>query len=82
MSFRNAGLDVDPGDSRLISSASLFAQDRDTPPSELMYMFESVPTQGLLQLKVSAVSFYHIYNISVCLVEEEIKFIHNKSEAT
>uniref|UniRef100_A0A3Q2V9Z3 Fras1 related extracellular matrix 1a n=1 Tax=Haplochromis burtoni TaxID=8153 RepID=A0A3Q2V9Z3_HAPBU len=49
--IRNAGLDVDPGDSRLISSASLFAQDRDTPPSELMYMFESVPTQGLLQLK-------------------------------
>lgn len=60
MSFRNAGLDVDPGESRLISSASLFAQDRDTPPSELMYMFESVPTQGLLQLKVSAVSFYYI----------------------
>uniref|UniRef100_A0A3P9C444 Fras1 related extracellular matrix 1a n=1 Tax=Maylandia zebra TaxID=106582 RepID=A0A3P9C444_9CICH len=57
---RNAGLDVDPGESRLISSASLFAQDRDTPPSELMYMFESVPTQGLLQLKVSAVSFYYI----------------------
>ncbi|XP_006810522.1 FRAS1-related extracellular matrix protein 1-like, partial [Neolamprologus brichardi] len=51
--IRNAGLDVEPAESRLISSASLFAQDRDTPPSELMYIFESVPTQGLLQLKES-----------------------------
>ncbi|CAI5682307.1 unnamed protein product [Oreochromis niloticus] len=49
--IRNTGLDVEPGEARLISSASLLAQDRDTPSSELMYIFESVPTQGLLQLK-------------------------------
>ncbi|KAF3836792.1 hypothetical protein F7725_004256 [Dissostichus mawsoni] len=30
---------------------TLLAQDEDTPPSEVLYMLESVPTQGLLQLK-------------------------------
>ncbi|KAM9718007.1 FRAS1-related extracellular matrix protein 1a isoform 1-T1 [Menidia menidia] len=49
--IRNNGLEVEPGEARIISSVRLFAQDRDTPSSELMYIFESVPTQGLLQLK-------------------------------
>ncbi|KAK1890048.1 FRAS1-related extracellular matrix protein 1 [Dissostichus eleginoides] len=48
---RNNGLEVEPGESRLISSVTLLAQDEDTPPSEVLYMLESVPTQGLLQLK-------------------------------
>lgn len=55
LSFRNNGLEVEPGEARLISSVTLFAQDSDTPSSEVMYIFESVPTQGLLQLKVGAV---------------------------
>lgn len=46
---------MEPGEARLISSVTLLAQDSDTPPSEVMYIFESVPTQGLLQLKVGAV---------------------------
>lgn len=46
---------MEPGEARLISSFTLFAQDGDTPSSEVMYMFESVPTEGLLQLKVGAV---------------------------
>uniref|UniRef100_A0A8D3B9R2 FRAS1-related extracellular matrix protein 1 n=1 Tax=Scophthalmus maximus TaxID=52904 RepID=A0A8D3B9R2_SCOMX len=50
--IRNIGLEVEPGETRLISSATLFAQDGDTPSSEVRYIFESVPTQGLLQLKV------------------------------
>lgn len=54
MSFRNNGLEVEPGESRLVSSVTLFAQDKDTPSSEVMYIFESVPTLGLLQLKVGA----------------------------
>lgn len=54
MSLRNNGLEVEPGESRLISSVTLFAQDGDTPASEVMYIFENVPTQGLLQLKVGA----------------------------
>ncbi|XP_055369067.1 FRAS1-related extracellular matrix protein 1a isoform X2 [Betta splendens] len=49
--IRNGGLEVEPGDARLISSAVLFAQDADTPPAQLAYVFDSVPTQGLLQLK-------------------------------
>ncbi|XP_040887458.1 FRAS1-related extracellular matrix protein 1a [Toxotes jaculatrix] len=49
--IRNNGLEVEPGDARLISSVTLFAQDSDTPSSEVMYIFDSVPTQGLLQLK-------------------------------
>ncbi|XP_028263008.1 FRAS1-related extracellular matrix protein 1a [Parambassis ranga] len=50
---RNNGLVLEPGEARLISSVALFAQDSDTPSSEVMYIFESVPTQGLLQLKES-----------------------------
>lgn len=46
---------MEPGETRLISSATLFAQDGDTPSSEVRYIFESVPTQGLLQLKVGAI---------------------------
>uniref|UniRef100_A0A8C5BDY9 FRAS1-related extracellular matrix protein 1 n=1 Tax=Gadus morhua TaxID=8049 RepID=A0A8C5BDY9_GADMO len=36
----------------LISSMTLSAQDMDTPPGEVLYVFQSVPAQGLLQLKV------------------------------
>ncbi|XP_068443909.1 FRAS1-related extracellular matrix protein 1a isoform X1 [Clinocottus analis] len=49
--IRNNGLEVELGEARLISSVALFAQDGDTPSSEVMYIFDSVPTQGLLQLK-------------------------------
>ncbi|XP_034470969.1 FRAS1-related extracellular matrix protein 1a isoform X1 [Hippoglossus hippoglossus] len=49
--IRNNGLEVEPGETRLISSVTLFAHDGDSPSSEVMYIFESVPTQGLLQLK-------------------------------
>ncbi|XP_060887337.1 FRAS1-related extracellular matrix protein 1a [Labrus mixtus] len=49
--IRNNGLEVEPGEARLISSVVLFAKDGDTPSSEVKYMFESVPVQGLLQLK-------------------------------
>ncbi|XP_027143924.1 FRAS1-related extracellular matrix protein 1a isoform X2 [Larimichthys crocea] len=49
--IRNNGLEVEPGEARIISSVTLFAQDGDTPSSEVMYIFESVPSQGLLQIK-------------------------------
>ncbi|XP_074518325.1 FRAS1-related extracellular matrix protein 1a isoform X2 [Halichoeres trimaculatus] len=48
---RNNGLEVEPGEARLISSVVLFTEDRDTPASEVVFVFESVPAQGLLQLK-------------------------------
>ncbi|KAM9425545.1 FRAS1-related extracellular matrix protein 1a [Pholidichthys leucotaenia] len=49
--IRNNGLELEPGETKLISSVTLFAKDRDTPSSEVLYIFESVPTQGVLQLK-------------------------------
>ncbi|XP_077401536.1 FRAS1-related extracellular matrix protein 1a [Vanacampus margaritifer] len=49
--IRNNGLKVEPGEARLITSVTLFAQDHDTPSSQVMYIFKSVPAQGLLQLK-------------------------------
>ncbi|KAF3697512.1 FRAS1-related extracellular matrix protein 1 [Channa argus] len=49
--IRNSGLEVEPGEARLISSVTLFSYDSDNLPSEVMYMFETIPTQGLLQLK-------------------------------
>ncbi|KAL0970327.1 hypothetical protein UPYG_G00240500 [Umbra pygmaea] len=52
--IRNNGLEVEAGEARLISSASLLAQDQDTPSQEIVYMLESVPTQGLLQVKVGS----------------------------
>lgn len=59
---------MEPGEARLISSVTLFAQDSDSPSAEVMYIFESVPTQGLLQLKVGAVLniFSHAIFIHGC----------------
>lgn len=51
-SLRNNGLEVEPGEARVISSVTLLAQDGDTPSSEVQFILESVPKQGLLQLKV------------------------------
>lgn len=50
---------MEAGEARLISSAILFAQDSDTTSQEIVYMLESVPTQGLLQVKVSTL----LYNL-------------------
>lgn len=47
-------MEVEPGEARLISSAALLAQDPDTPATEVRYRIQSIPTQGLLQLKVRA----------------------------
>uniref|UniRef100_A0A3P9KP61 FRAS1-related extracellular matrix protein 1 n=1 Tax=Oryzias latipes TaxID=8090 RepID=A0A3P9KP61_ORYLA len=49
--IRNNGLEVEPGEARVISSVTLLAQDGDTPSSEVQFILESVPKQGLLQLK-------------------------------
>lgn len=46
---------MEPGEARLISSATLFASDIDTPSTELMYILESVPSEGQLQLKVGVI---------------------------
>ncbi|XP_028850587.1 FRAS1-related extracellular matrix protein 1 isoform X2 [Denticeps clupeoides] len=48
---RNTGIEVDAGEARLISSAVLCAQDNDTPPQNILYIFQSVPSRGKLQVK-------------------------------
>lgn len=50
--IRNNGIEVEMGESRLISGAVLSAEDRDTSAEHVLYILESVPNQGLLQIKV------------------------------
>lgn len=48
------GIEVEPGEDRIISSAVLSAHDNDTSSTNIIYVFESVPIHGLLQIKVRA----------------------------
>uniref|UniRef100_A0A8C1Q760 Fras1 related extracellular matrix 1a n=1 Tax=Cyprinus carpio TaxID=7962 RepID=A0A8C1Q760_CYPCA len=50
--IRNTGIEMEAGESRLISSAVLSAHDKDTPSSDIIYVFESVPSHGVIQMKV------------------------------
>ncbi|NWU15195.1 FREM1 protein, partial [Cephalopterus ornatus] len=43
---------VNIGETRIISSAVLSAEDRDTPRERIYYLFERLPENGQLQLKV------------------------------
>ncbi|TSL34592.1 FRAS1-related extracellular matrix protein 1 [Bagarius yarrelli] len=47
----NTGMEVEPGEARLISSAVLSAHDNDTLPIHIIYVLESFPIHGLLQIK-------------------------------
>ncbi|XP_076828088.1 FRAS1-related extracellular matrix protein 1a isoform X2 [Brachyhypopomus gauderio] len=49
---RNTGVQVEGGDARIISGAVLSARDNDTPLTDIIYVFDSVPSHGLLQIKV------------------------------
>uniref|UniRef100_A0A8D0GZ23 FRAS1-related extracellular matrix protein N-terminal domain-containing protein n=1 Tax=Sphenodon punctatus TaxID=8508 RepID=A0A8D0GZ23_SPHPU len=46
-------LEVTMGEARIISSAFLSAEDKDTPRERIYYLFERIPENGQLQLKVS-----------------------------
>ncbi|XP_067886857.1 FRAS1-related extracellular matrix protein 1a [Heterodontus francisci] len=48
---RNNELEVEMGDSRIISSVVLEAEDKDTPREHVYYVMDSVPKQGVLQFK-------------------------------
>lgn len=50
---RNAGLEVEALERRVISSVVLEAEDRDTPSNQIYYVLNASPRFGLLQLKVS-----------------------------
>ncbi|NXW50503.1 FREM1 protein, partial [Nyctiprogne leucopyga] len=45
-------IEVNMGETRIISSAVLSAEDKDTPRERIYYLFERVPENGQLQLKV------------------------------
>ncbi|XP_066577018.1 FRAS1-related extracellular matrix protein 1a [Amia ocellicauda] len=48
---RNNGVEVEMGETRVISGAVLSAEDQDTPADQLSYVFETLPKLGLLQKK-------------------------------
>ncbi|XP_019410285.1 PREDICTED: FRAS1-related extracellular matrix protein 1 [Crocodylus porosus] len=45
-------IEVNMGETRIISSAVLSAEDKDTPRERIYYLFERIPENGQLQLKV------------------------------
>ncbi|XP_054666584.1 FRAS1-related extracellular matrix protein 1 isoform X1 [Grus americana] len=45
-------IEVNMGETRIISSAVLSAEDKDTPRERIYYLFERLPENGQLQLKV------------------------------
>ncbi|NXA48206.1 FREM1 protein, partial [Nothocercus julius] len=45
-------IEVNMGENRIISSAVLSAEDKDTPRERIYYVFERIPENGQLQLKV------------------------------
>uniref|UniRef100_A0A3P9DC75 Fras1 related extracellular matrix 1b n=1 Tax=Maylandia zebra TaxID=106582 RepID=A0A3P9DC75_9CICH len=50
----NAGLQVDSGELRVISSVVLEAEDLDTPPEQVYYFLNVAPRFGKLQLKTTS----------------------------
>ncbi|KAK6494103.1 FRAS1-related extracellular matrix protein 1-like [Huso huso] len=52
--IKNNGLDVEMGESRIISSATLSAEDNDSPGEHLYFVFDGIPGQGVLQRKVGS----------------------------
>uniref|UniRef100_A0A8C5TU75 FRAS1 related extracellular matrix 1 n=1 Tax=Malurus cyaneus samueli TaxID=2593467 RepID=A0A8C5TU75_9PASS len=46
-------IEVNIGETQIISSAVLSAEDKDTPRERIYYLFERLPENGQLQLKVS-----------------------------
>ncbi|XP_034738010.1 FRAS1-related extracellular matrix protein 1b, partial [Etheostoma cragini] len=52
--LKNAGLDVDSGDRRVISSVALQAEDLDSPPDRLFYFLNAAPRFGKLQLRAES----------------------------
>uniref|UniRef100_A0A3P9DAJ0 Fras1 related extracellular matrix 1b n=1 Tax=Maylandia zebra TaxID=106582 RepID=A0A3P9DAJ0_9CICH len=52
--LKNAGLQVDSGELRVISSVVLEAEDLDTPPEQVYYFLNVAPRFGKLQLKTTS----------------------------
>ncbi|XP_034438389.1 FRAS1-related extracellular matrix protein 1-like isoform X1 [Hippoglossus hippoglossus] len=52
--LKNAGLEVDSGERRVISSVALEAEDMDTPPNQVYFFINAAPRFGTLQLKTES----------------------------
>ncbi|XP_067452176.1 FRAS1-related extracellular matrix protein 1b isoform X1 [Thunnus thynnus] len=52
--LKNAGLEVDSGERRVISSVVLEAEDLDTPPGQVYYFLNAAPRFGKLHLKTES----------------------------
>ncbi|XP_054253766.1 FRAS1-related extracellular matrix protein 1 isoform X2 [Indicator indicator] len=52
MLSKKVDIEVNMGEARIISSAVLSAEDKDTPRERIYYLFERLPENGQLQLKV------------------------------
>lgn len=50
---------MDMGETRVISGAVLSATDGDTPREEIYYLFDRLPQNGQLQLKVSGLFYFY-----------------------
>ncbi|XP_036593361.1 FRAS1-related extracellular matrix protein 1 [Trichosurus vulpecula] len=49
---KKAEIELNMGETRIISSAILSAADKDTPREKIYYLFERLPENGQLQLKI------------------------------
>lgn len=50
---RKGKIEVNMREAQIISSAVLSAEDKDTPRDHIYYLFDKIPENGHLQLKVS-----------------------------
>uniref|UniRef100_A0A8C1D6Q4 FRAS1-related extracellular matrix protein 1 n=1 Tax=Cyprinus carpio carpio TaxID=630221 RepID=A0A8C1D6Q4_CYPCA len=75
--IRNTGIEMEAGESRLISSAVLSAHDKDTPSSDIIYVFESVPSHGVIQMKVNWMSVSAGMNCSQQVLDMNLlRYLH------
>ncbi|XP_062465025.1 FRAS1-related extracellular matrix protein 1 isoform X2 [Pezoporus occidentalis] len=72
-------IEVNMGETRIISSAVLSAEDKDTPRERIYYIFERLPENGQLQLKVGQ-SWISLQNGMKCSQEDLdlnlVRYVH------
>uniref|UniRef100_A0A8C0HGV7 FRAS1 related extracellular matrix 1 n=1 Tax=Buteo japonicus TaxID=224669 RepID=A0A8C0HGV7_9AVES len=72
-------IEVNMGETRIISSAVLSAEDKDTPRERIYYLFERLPENGQLQLKVGH-SWMTLQTGMKCTQEEldmnHVRYVH------
>ncbi|ETE61666.1 FRAS1-related extracellular matrix protein 1, partial [Ophiophagus hannah] len=76
---RKGKIEVNMGEAQIISSAVLSAEDKDTPREQIYYLFERVPENGQLQLKVGH-DWVALYKGMKCTQENidmnAVRYIH------